>query len=417
MSELETRINKWKKDPTQSLNLRNLRLDEWPKELKGLERKIIVLSCGGNKFTSLPKGLINLKKLFFDHTPLTTLPNDIRSIEKIVCDHHNLTKLWKGLDIWSNLVTLRCENGPLEYLPEGMIKLKELLCRNNKIEVLPDDMINIRILYCSNNQITIIPEGFTKLKEVECNQNPLDFFPGYLSNIKFECKDIRSKNNRKLPFNNQKELENLINPPKIQKYELDDPDKILRDVFVTDDEDLIDWINEEGSIVVFNESYNAGDYQTIKTLKQNGFVFTTIQMLKYGIQEFEYDWLEKILYYISPKIEVVGEGVKKYKVKDMYTEHSLTRYGFKKWLASYDYAVMVDNKELNLIGSDISLPETAYDLIRESIPGNINKFNVKDKISKLINELLPGLKFELKNNELVIYGKDYRNYFKFLLDK
>ncbi len=78
-------ITDWLKDTTQKLDIKNLGLTEWPKQLIGKEHLIFELDCSRNYLISLPYGLINLTNLNCSHNILTRLPDDITNLTNLNC--------------------------------------------------------------------------------------------------------------------------------------------------------------------------------------------------------------------------------------------------------------------------------------------------------------------------------------------
>nr|QBK89610.1 MAG: hypothetical protein LCPAC001_01200 [Pithovirus LCPAC001] len=127
---LNQRIKFWLKDTTQELDISNLELIEWPKQLVGKENLIKKLDFSRNKLTSLPNNLTNLETLMCSNNKLTSLPNNLTKLEILDCSSNKLTSLPNNL---TNLKILVCFRNKLTSLPNDLTKLKELYCWNNKL--------------------------------------------------------------------------------------------------------------------------------------------------------------------------------------------------------------------------------------------------------------------------------------------
>ena len=167
---LNQRIKKWLKDTTQTLDISDLGLTEWPKQLVGKEHLIKTLNCHNNKLTSLPKDITKLKTLYCGDNKLTSFPNNLTNLKTLCCFNNKLTSLPNDL---TKIEILSCWNNKLKSLPNDLTKLKILYCYENKLTSLPNSLTNLETLFCWNNQLTSLSNGLNKLKTLFCHHNKL----------------------------------------------------------------------------------------------------------------------------------------------------------------------------------------------------------------------------------------------------
>lgn len=191
-------VDKWLEDTSQKLYIRDLKMKEWPDRLSGKEHLIIELDCSHNELTSLPNGLINLKKLYCNNNKLTSLPNDLTKLQSLNCSYNELTSLPNSL---TKLTWLLCIFNQLKSLPVGLTNLKFLWCCDNKLTSIPEDLINLETLDCSNNKLTDLP-NLASLRNFYCHLNSNQLFSNKLYDWKVVwAKAIHQQNLEKLDEN------------------------------------------------------------------------------------------------------------------------------------------------------------------------------------------------------------------------
>ena len=89
---------------------------------------------------------------------------------------HGITNLF-GIQFFSSLVSLQCQNNGLSKLPQLPPTLKELICYSNQLTELPVLTNSLTILDCSSNQLTNLPALPTSLKNLACTKNKLSGLP------------------------------------------------------------------------------------------------------------------------------------------------------------------------------------------------------------------------------------------------
>ncbi len=163
-------IEKWLEDTTHMLDIHNLGLTKWPKQLVGKEYLIKKLICSYNKLTSLPNDLTKLEELDCYDNELIFLPNNLNNLKILYCGDNKLTYLPNGL---TNLEKLHCYNNELKSLPNNLTNLKTLYCSNNELTSLPNGLTKLETLYCYFNKLTSLPNSLTKLEELYCSDDKL----------------------------------------------------------------------------------------------------------------------------------------------------------------------------------------------------------------------------------------------------
>jgi Leucine-rich repeat (LRR) protein len=89
---------------------------------------------------------------------------------------HGITNLY-GIQFFTSLVSLHCENNGLYTLPKLPESLKELYCNSNQLTTLPALTNSLTILDCSSNQLINLPLLPTSLKNLSCAKNKLTSLP------------------------------------------------------------------------------------------------------------------------------------------------------------------------------------------------------------------------------------------------
>jgi Leucine-rich repeat (LRR) protein len=89
---------------------------------------------------------------------------------------HGITNLF-GIQYFSSLVSLQCQNNGLYTLPKLPESLKELYCNSNQLTALPTLSSSLTILDCSSNQLSNLPILPASLKNLSCAKNKLTTLP------------------------------------------------------------------------------------------------------------------------------------------------------------------------------------------------------------------------------------------------
>lgn len=146
-----------------------------PDDLTSLER----LDCLGIEIQRVPKGLISLQGLLRvklrEESPV--LP-EMPSLEVLSCGGNRLT----SIPFFSELRKLYIGHNLLTCLPEGMNHLVTLWCPDNLLQSIPY-YPRLRKLDCDNNQLKSLPQGMTNLKTLRCSGNPLRTLPDDLTSL------------------------------------------------------------------------------------------------------------------------------------------------------------------------------------------------------------------------------------------
>jgi hypothetical protein len=156
---------------------------------------VILLKCDNNRLISLPKLPPNLDMIYCNDNQLTSLPELPQTLRKLICSNNQLTSL---PELPPNLLEIYCFNNQLTSLPELPPYLLEIYCFNNQLTSLSALPHNLEMLYCNENQLTSLLELPPNLVELDCNNNQLTILP------------IRPRNLINFSFNHNI---NLIVPP------------------------------------------------------------------------------------------------------------------------------------------------------------------------------------------------------------
>ncbi|MHB8402554.1 MAG: hypothetical protein ACYDCN_11135 [Bacteroidia bacterium] len=89
---------------------------------------------------------------------------------------HGITNLY-GIQFFTSLTYLECQNNGLLTLPPLPPTLLELYCNSNQLSSLPTLPTSLTVLDCSSNEITILPALPATLKNLTCFKNKLTALP------------------------------------------------------------------------------------------------------------------------------------------------------------------------------------------------------------------------------------------------
>ena len=87
-----------------------------------------------------------------------------------------ITNLY-GIQFFTNLTHLECQNNGLMSLPELPTTLVELFCNSNQLTSLPKLPESLTVLDCSSNELTILPKLPASLKNLTCFKNKITTLP------------------------------------------------------------------------------------------------------------------------------------------------------------------------------------------------------------------------------------------------
>lgn len=156
------------------------------------------INCDGLNIANLDgiQYFTNLTTLYCQNNQLTTLPNLPNTIQRLSCGSNqlvNLTNLPSGLTSLfcqnnslsnlSNLPTalnfLDCSDNLLTTLPNLSSPLFSLKCSNNRLTALPTSLPSqLGTLHCSNNQLAALPSSLpASIHDLDCNGNQLSVLP------------------------------------------------------------------------------------------------------------------------------------------------------------------------------------------------------------------------------------------------
>jgi Leucine-rich repeat (LRR) protein len=125
----------------------------------------------------------NLVSVLEDLIPAAVIGNQLNTESPVVTatysldvGGHGITNLF-GIQFFTSLVSLQCQNNGLTTLPQLPTTLKELICNSNQLTELPVLTNSLTILDCSSNQLTSLPALPASLKNLACSKNKLSGLP------------------------------------------------------------------------------------------------------------------------------------------------------------------------------------------------------------------------------------------------
>jgi hypothetical protein len=119
-----------------------------------------ILAC--HKVSSIPKKIINLKKLTCSSARLIQISKGFTQLTHLTINRNMIREIPKEL---VNLECLKCGDNPIEKLPNTLTKLTYLSCYNTGIREIPKELISLVKIRVDNLKITI-PRELINLKEV-----------------------------------------------------------------------------------------------------------------------------------------------------------------------------------------------------------------------------------------------------------
>lgn len=133
-----------------------------------------VLICQNNDLYYLPELPASLEYLNCTDNGLAFLPELPSSLVHLSCRYNELTVL---PELPSSLEFLDCYNNELVVLPELPASLDSLKCSNNFLATLPELPSSLDYLVCVNNDLIALPELPASLKVLSCSNNFLTIIP------------------------------------------------------------------------------------------------------------------------------------------------------------------------------------------------------------------------------------------------
>lgn len=131
------------------------------------------LDCEDNQLTSLPSLPNSLQSLICYNNQLSSLPVLPDSLQTLFCYNNQLSNL---PNLPNLLVQLACGNNLLTSLPALPNSLQELWCEDNQLMNLPVLPNSLWKLYCPNNHLTNLP-ALPLLQSLSCTNNQLTSLP------------------------------------------------------------------------------------------------------------------------------------------------------------------------------------------------------------------------------------------------
>ena len=138
------------------------------------------LDLGGHGITNLfgIQFFTSLEKLECQNNGLLVLPNLPPSLKELYCNSNQLSSL---PELPSNLTHLDCSSNDLNLLPKLPTSLKSLTCFRNKLTSLPELPKGLTELICYNNKILCLPVLPNSLKAMDISKNQITCIPNHIS--------------------------------------------------------------------------------------------------------------------------------------------------------------------------------------------------------------------------------------------
>lgn len=126
----------------------------------------------------------NLTNLDCNNNQLDSLPSLPNSLTTLKCYSNQLTRLPNTLP--TNLLFCECNNNQLDSLPPLPLNLVTLKCYSNNLTHLPTTLpTNLTYFDCSYNQLDSLPSLPNSITNLDCNYNQLDSLPSLPSNLTY----------------------------------------------------------------------------------------------------------------------------------------------------------------------------------------------------------------------------------------
>jgi type IX secretion system substrate protein len=138
---------------------------------------LTTLYCEDNALTTLPALPNTLTQLFCDRNHITSIPNLPNSLNTIYCQYNSLTSLPV---LPTSLQFLWCEHNSLTSLPALPNSLSLLSCFTNSLTILPVLPDSLIALACDSNNISCFPTFPTSITSINIYSNPYNCLPNYV---------------------------------------------------------------------------------------------------------------------------------------------------------------------------------------------------------------------------------------------
>ena len=132
------------------------------------------LICDNNNLTSLPPLPNTLKTLSCSVNPLGVLPSNLPDLTALYCGGDGLSSL---PPLPESLQDLVCDYNQLTELPILPSSLLSIACRGNQLTHLPLLPPTLQFIYCDNNSLINLPQLPSSLTTLYCLHNSLTTLP------------------------------------------------------------------------------------------------------------------------------------------------------------------------------------------------------------------------------------------------
>ncbi len=152
--------------------------------LSGVEyfTSLQTLNCNNNQLTSLPTLPTSLQSLSCENNQLTSLPVLPSSLQILMCYGNQLVSL---PTLPASLTNLGCTSNQLTSLPALPASLTYLDCGVNQLTGLPTLPASLTYLACGSNQLMSLPALPANLQSLVCQFNQLTSLPALPVSLQF----------------------------------------------------------------------------------------------------------------------------------------------------------------------------------------------------------------------------------------
>ena len=149
---------------------------------------VFVIGCCLPSLSSKAQGWVKIPDANFlsalqDIIPAAVIGDQLNTESPVVTSTHSLdiggrgvTNL-SGIQYFTSLTHLECQNNGLVSLPALPPTLLELYCYSNQLTALPDLPALLTVLDCSTNELTSLPILPKGLKNLSCFKNKITTLP------------------------------------------------------------------------------------------------------------------------------------------------------------------------------------------------------------------------------------------------
>ena len=145
-------------------------------DISGIEffTNLTTLNCEDNLISTLPPLPTGLINLICGENNLQALPTLPSTLEYLHCFSNDIASL---PTLPQSLLSMYCNSNELQTLPTLPLAIRQLTCYNNQIVSLPALPQSLDTLYCDNNELTSLPTLPAAMRWLHCNDNDIISLP------------------------------------------------------------------------------------------------------------------------------------------------------------------------------------------------------------------------------------------------